>query len=161
MANVHEFRATSIDGKPVELSAYAGKVLLVVNVASKCGLTPHYTGLQRLQDKYAERGFTVLGFPCNQFMGQEPGTDAEIKAFCESTYAVSFPLFSKVEVNGPGRDPLYGHLSTSATKPAGPGEIKWNFEKFLVDRQGQVAARYEPPTDPEDPDLVAKLESLL
>ncbi|MDD9940035.1 MAG: glutathione peroxidase [Myxococcales bacterium] len=161
MANLHDFQAKTIDGQDASLSDYSGKALLVVNVASKCGLTPHYAGLQKLQDRYADRGFSVLGFPCNQFAGQEPGTEAEIKTFCESTYAVTFPLFAKIDVNGADRHPLYGYLTEQPTEPAGPGDIKWNFEKFLVDGTGAVRARFAPPTEPDDPALVQALEALL
>jgi len=161
MANLHDFEATDIDGKPVPLSDYAGKALLIVNVASKCGLTPHYEGLERLQRRYAPKGFSVLGFPCNQFLQQEPGSEAEIKGFCQSTYDVTFPLFSKLEVNGAGRHPLFGYLTSVPAEPAGSGDIKWNFEKFVVDGGGQVRARFAPPTEPEDPALVAAIENAL
>ena len=140
---------------------YKGKALLVVNVASKCGLTPQYEGLQQLYERYRERGLEVLGFPCNQFMGQEPGSEAEIQQFCSTRYNVDFPMFSKIEVNGDGRHALYSWLVSRATEPAGPGDIQWNFEKFLVDRAGEVVARFEPKTEPGAPELVEALERVL
>ena len=135
--------------------------MLVVNVASKCGLTPQYAGLQKIHDAYRAKGFSVLGFPCNQFAGQEPGTEAEIQDFCETRYDVRFPLSAKVEVNGPGRDPLYAWLTSQASAPDGPGDIQWNFAKFVVDRDGRVAARFAPQTPPEDPALCAAIEGAL
>lgn len=161
MEKLHDLSATTIDGEPQQLSTHAGKVLLIVNVASKCGLTGQYLGLTELQQRFGERGFTVLGFPCNQFMGQEPGTEAEIKAFCQSTYDVNFPMFAKIEVNGDQRHPLYAHLTAQATQPAGPGDIQWNFEKFLVGRDGEVLARFSPKTAPEAPEVVAAIEKAL
>lgn len=161
MSDFHSFRMRRADGADCALSEYAGKVCLVVNVASRCGLTPQYEGLQRLQDRYEERGFTVLAFPCNQFMGQEPGSDAEIAAFCEREYGVTFPVFSKLEVNGDGRAPLYAWLCEQATRPDGPGKIQWNFAKFLIDRDGRVAARFAPQIEPEAADLRAAIEAAL
>ena len=148
-----------IDGKDTSLKAYKGKVLLIVNVASKCGLTPQYKALEELQEKYKDKGFTVLGFPCNQFGSQEPGTNKEIKEFCSSTYNVSFPMFDKLEVNGPSRHPLYVALA-GKDSPA-PGDIKWNFTKFLVGRDGKIIKRFEPRTTPESPEVVQAIEAAL
>jgi glutathione peroxidase len=159
MTTLHEFRLTDIDGEPRSLDEYRGKVVLVVNVASKCGLTPHYEGLQKLHASHAARGFSVLGFPCNQFAGQEPGSDADVKEFACSRYGVEFPLFSKLEVNGAGRAPLYAWLTAEPTQPHGPGDIQWNFEKFLVGRDGRVLARYGPRTTPEE--LAADVDAAL
>ena len=151
----------SLDGKDVELSKYKGKVVLVVNVASECGLTGQYKPLQRLHDKYKDEGFVVLGFPCNQFGKQEPGSEQEIKAFCRAKYDVSFDMFSKVDVNGDRRCGLYQLLTSAATKPQGPGDISWNFEKFLINRQGEVIARFAPKTSPTDEGLIQALETAL
>ncbi len=161
MAGFHDFRVNDIDGDERSLGDYRGRVCLVVNVASKCGLTPQYAGLQQLYERYRERGLTVLGFPCNQFAGQEPGTDAEVKSFCATRYGVGFPLFSKLEVNGAGRAPVYAWLTSQATQPDGPGDIKWNFAKFLVDGEGRAVARFAPQTAPEAPELVAAIEKAL
>jgi glutathione peroxidase len=161
MSTLHDFQVRSIDGAARSLADLRGKVVLVVNVASQCGLTPQYEGLENLQKKYADKGFTVLGFPCNQFAGQEPGSEAEIHTFCSTTYGVTFPLAAKVEVNGEGRDPLYAWLASSDTRPDGAGDIKWNFAKFLVGRDGAVVGRYSPMVTPEDPDLVAAIEAAL
>jgi glutathione peroxidase len=150
-----------LDGKPSSLAEYRGKALLLVNVASKCGLTPQYTGLEKLQDEYSARGFTVLGFPCNQFGGQEPGTAAEIQAFCSLTYGVSFPLFEKVEVNGSGRHPIYAALTAIPDSTGTAGDVQWNFEKFVVSADGSGIARFRPRTDPYDPDLIAAIEAAL
>ncbi|KAB2813185.1 glutathione peroxidase [Pimelobacter simplex] len=147
MTNLHDFAATGIDGQEIDLSAYDGSVVLVVNTASKCGFTPQYQGLQELHDTYGERGFTVLGFPCDQFAHQEPGTDDEIAAFCERNYGVSFPMFAKVEVNGKGAHPLYRWLKDQKGGLLG-GAIKWNFTKFLIGRDGTVLDRYAPTTEP-------------
>src|SRR6202795_4103508 len=138
----YDFSAKTIDGGEQSLGEYAGKALLVVNVASQCGLTPHYAGLQELYESFRDRGLVVLGFPCNQFGGQEPGTESEIKTFCETRFGVTFPLFGKIDVNGPERDPLYGFLPAEPTTPDGPGDIRWNFAKFLIDRSGNVVARF-------------------
>jgi glutathione peroxidase len=151
--------ARRIDGTERDLSEYRGQVLLIVNVASRCGFTPQYTGLQALYDKYRERGFAVLGFPCNQFGAQEPGTEQQIGAFCSSTYDVSFPLFAKVEVNGENSHPLYRHLKSAAPGLLGTEAIKWNFTKFLVDRQGNVVTRFAPKDAPAD--LDADIAALL
>lgn len=157
----HEFSHTTIDGAEQSLSAYAGKAMLIVNVASQCGLTPHYEGMQKLWETYGERGFVVLGFPCNQFGRQEPGTEGQIKTFCETQFGVTFPMFAKLEVNGPGRHPLYSWLTSQATKPDGSGDIKWNFAKFLVGPDGDVIARFAPTVSPTDPALVAAIEAAL
>ncbi|MCD0448585.1 glutathione peroxidase [Actinocorallia sp. API 0066] len=150
----------SLQGGPAELGRYQGKAVLVVNVASKCGLTPQYAGLEELQKKYAERGFTVLGVPCNQFLGQEPGTAEEIATFCSTSYGVTFPLTEKVEVNGPGRHPLYTALVDVADATGHTGDIRWNFEKFLIAPDGAVT-RFSPQVEPDDDALVAAIEAAL
>ncbi len=147
MTSLASFTATAIDGSPVELSDYSDSVVLVVNTASQCGLTPQYSGLQRLQDEYADQGFTVLGFPCDQFGSQEPGSDDEIATFCESSFGVSFPMFAKVDVNGDDAHPLFAWLRNEKGGLLG-SRIKWNFTKFLVGRDGEVIGRYAPTTDP-------------
>ncbi|WP_320780196.1 glutathione peroxidase [Streptomyces sp. CRN 30] len=151
----------ALQGGPADLQQYAGQVVLVVNVASKCGLTPQYAGLERLQERYAERGFTVLGVPCNQFMGQEPGSAGEIAEFCSATYGVTFPMTEKVEVNGEGRHPLYRRLTGFADAEGHSGDIRWNFEKFLIGRDGEVVARFSPQTEPEAAEVVAAVEERL
>jgi glutathione peroxidase len=161
MANAHEFTVTTIDGTSKALKDFAGQALLVVNVASQCGLTPQYAGLQALHDQYKGRGFAVLGFPCNQFGGQEPGTEGQIKTFCETTFGVTFPLFAKLEVNGAGRHPLYAYLTAEATQPDGPGDIQWNFAKFLIGRDGAVIARFSPTDTPQSPEITAAVEKAL
>jgi len=161
MATLHDFSATTIDGGERSLRDYAGKVALVVNVASQCGLTPHYGGLEELYRGFKERGLVVLGFPCNQFGNQEPGTEKEIRTFCETRYGVTFPMFQKIEVNGPRRHPLYAFLTSARSAPDGPGDIQWNFAKFLVDRSGNVAARFSPSTPPVSEDIVGAVERLL
>ncbi|WP_409269551.1 glutathione peroxidase [Massilia sp. BHUDP2] len=148
--NVFDFSATTLDGKPMDLSAYRGKVLLVVNTASACGFTPQYKGLEELHRQYGERGLVVMGFPCNQFGKQEPGTEAEIGAFCEKNYGVSFPMFAKVDVNGDGAHPLFKHLKGEKPGVLGTEAIKWNFTKFLVGRDGEVVKRYAPQTAPSE-----------
>jgi glutathione peroxidase len=158
---VHDFKAKTIDGKEQSLAEYSGKVLLVVNVASQCGLTPHYAGLQELYENFRDRGLVVLGFPCNQFGAQEPGSEAEIKTFCETRYGVDFPMFAKIEVNGSNRHPLYEYLTKQSTQPDGAGDIQWNFAKFLVDRSGQVTARFAPPTAPVSEEIVGAIEKAL
>ncbi len=150
MPTLHDYSATTIDGKDQSLSDYKGKVLLVVNVASACGFTPHYTGMEALQKKYGGRGFAVLGFPCNQFGAQEPGEEAEIARFCETTYGVTFPMFAKIDVNGDHTHPLYQHLKASAPGLLGTEAIKWNFTKFLVGKDGATIRRYAPNVDPGD-----------
>lgn len=150
-----------LDGTADALGALNGKVVMVVNVASKCGLTPQYEQLEQLQKTYADRGFTVLGVPCNQFMGQEPGTPDEIATFCSSTYGVTFPLTEKIEVNGEGRHRLYEELTVHADAEGVDGDIRWNFEKFLVDRAGTVVARFHPKTSPDAPEVIAAIEAAL
>ena len=159
MATIHDFSARAIDGAERSLADFRGKVLLIVNVASRCGFTPQYTGLEALQRRYAERGFAVLGFPCDQFGHQEPGDEAQIREFCSLTYDVTFPMFAKIEVNGAGAHPLYEHLKSSAPGVLGTEGIKWNFTKFLVDREGRVVRRYAPTDKPES--LAADIEKLL
>jgi glutathione peroxidase len=157
--SIYSFSATSLEGKPVNLSDYKDKVLLIVNTASQCGFTPQYQGLQSLYDKYASQGFAVLGFPCNQFGQQEPGAAPEIQSFCETRYGVTFPLFEKIEVNGPQAHPLFKYLTQAVPGILGTEAIKWNFTKFLVDRQGKAIKRYPSLTKPED--LAKEIESLL
>jgi len=151
----------TIDGKSVDLADYQGKVVLIVNVASACGLTPQYAGLQSLYEKYSDKGLVVLGFPCNQFGGQEPGSELQIQEFCSSKYKVTFPMFSKVEVNGSGAAPLYQFLTAQETKPVGSGKISWNFEKFLIGPDGKLINRFSPRTTPDDAELVKAIESAL
>ncbi|MEV0322926.1 glutathione peroxidase [Streptomyces sp. NPDC050658] len=151
----------ALQGGPANLAQYQGKAVLIVNVASKCGLTPQYTGLERLHAQYADRGFTVLGVPCNQFMGQEPGTSEEIAEFCSATYGVTFPLTEKVDVNGDARHPLYENLVGAADAEGHSGDIRWNFEKFVIDANGSVAARFSPQTEPDAAELVAAIEKVL
>ena len=150
MTTAFDFSAQAIDGSPQSLDAYRGKVLLVVNTASKCGFTPQYEGLEQLWRDYRDRDLVVLGFPCDQFGHQEPGDADEIRNFCSLTYDVSFPMFAKIEVNGPGAHPLFQHLTQEAPGLLGSKAIKWNFTKFLVDRNGRVLDRYAPTTKPED-----------
>ncbi|MER6979601.1 glutathione peroxidase [Streptomyces carpinensis] len=151
----------ALQGGPANLGQYAGQAVLIVNVASKCGLTPQYAGLERLHERYAGRGFTVLGVPCNQFMGQEPGSPEEIAEFCSATYGVTFPMTEKVEVNGDARHPLYARLTGFADGDGHSGDIRWNFEKFLIGRDGQVVARFSPQTEPDAAELVAAVEAQL
>ena len=155
------FKATTIDGQTVDLEDYEGKVVVVVNVASECGLTPQYAGLQAMYDQYKDKGFVVLAFPCNQFGSQEPGTEAEIKQFCSSKYHVNFPMFSKVDVNGEQAAPIYKYLTGKDLQPVGTGKISWNFEKFLIDRKGNVIGRFSPRTTPKDADFVKAIEAEL
>jgi len=159
MTAITDFHVKAANGADADLSAYAGKVLLVVNVASKCGFTPQYAGLEALHRKYADRGFEVLGFPCNQFGAQEPGDATEIANFCSLTYDVTFPVFAKIDVNGPGADPLYAELKKQAPGFLGTEGIKWNFTKFLIGKDGKVVERYGPTTKPED--IAADIEKLL
>ena len=161
MTTAHEFKHKTIDGQEQALSAYRGKAMLIVNVASRCGLTPQYTALEDLYRGMKDRGLVVLGFPCNQFGAQEPGTEADIKQFCSTKYDVTFPMFSKLEVNGPSRHPLYAWLTGQTTAPDGAGDVKWNFAKFLIDKQGNIAARFSPTTSPTAPDLVEAIERTL
>lgn len=149
MSTLHDFSARRLGGGPQQLSDYAGKVVLVVNVASKCGLTPQYAGLEALYRDLQAKGLEILGFPCNQFAGQEPGSDAEIAQFCSLTYDVSFPMFGKVDVNGPHTDPIYAWLKSQAANEDGSRDVSWNFAKFLVGRDGAVIARFAPGTEPE------------
>jgi glutathione peroxidase len=151
----------TLSGEDTTLGEHKGNALLIVNVASKCGLTPQYTGLQKLYDEYKDRGFEVLGFPCNQFLGQEPGTAEEIAEFCSTNYHVTFPLFEKIEVNGDGKHPIYAELEQTADGSGHTGDIRWNFEKFLVAPSGEVVARFAPQTEPEDPAVVSAIEANL
>ena len=155
------FKAKNIDGETVDLEDYEGNVVLVVNVASKCGLTPQYAQLQSLYEEYEKKGFVVLGFPCNQFLSQEPGTEADIKQFCSTKYNVSFPMFSKVDVNGDDAAPIYKYLTSKDVEPKGKGSVSWNFEKFLIDREGNLINRFEPRTKPDDPAIVKAIEAEL
>lgn len=155
------FKVQSLEGKEVDLAQYQGKVVLVVNVASKCGLTPQYKALEALYDKYKGQGLVILGFPCNQFRGQEPGTAVEIRKFCTSKYNVTFPLMAKIEVNGAGTCDLYKYLKALDAKPKGAGEITWNFEKFVISREGEVVARFQPRTPPDAAEVISALESEL
>ena len=157
--NAYDFNATALDGQPVDLQRYRGKALLIVNTASACGFTPQYQGLEALQRRYADEGLVVLGFPCNQFGHQEPGDEAAIGAFCEKNYGVTFPMFAKVDVNGDDAHPLFRFLKGEAPGVLGTEAIKWNFTKFLVDRDGAVVKRYAPATKPED--LKGDIEKLL
>ena len=159
MTTLYDFTAKSIDGTEVSLEAYRGQVTLVVNTASKCGFTPQFKGLEALYASYKERGFSVLGFPCNQFMHQDPGSDAEISSFCEMNYGVTFPMFGKVDVNGETAHPLFKYLASEAPGLLGSKKIKWNFTKFLVDRQGRVLRRYAPTTEPAQ--IASDIEALL
>lgn len=159
--DVLDHKVKSIDGKEINLEDYKGKVLLVVNVASKCGLTPQYEALQALNEKYHDKGLDVLGFPCNQFGKQEPGKESEIKEFCTETYKVTFDMFSKIDVKGENADPLYKQLTSTDTKPTGAGEISWNFEKFLIGKDGKVVARFSPKTKPDDADVIKAIEAEL
>jgi glutathione peroxidase len=157
--NLYDIEVTDIQGRPRRMSEFAGSALLVVNVASQCGFTPQYEGLQQLSRRYADRGLQVLGFPCDQFGHQEPGDEAQILGFCTGRFGVTFPMFAKVEVNGAGAHPLYRHLKKEAPGVLGTEAIKWNFTKFLVDPAGQVVARYAPSTTPQS--LAADIEAVL
>jgi glutathione peroxidase len=158
---LYDSKINTLEGSPADLSEFQGKALLVVNVASKCGLTPQYEGLQKLHDEYAARGFEVLGFPSNQFMGQEPGTAEEIREFCDTNYHVTFPIFEKIDVNGDQQHPIYAELEQTADADGEAGDVKWNFEKFLVAPDGSVVGRFRPQVTPEDPALVAAIEAQL
>jgi len=160
-SRVYDFTLNSIDGRPAPLSAYQGKVLLLVNVASKCGFTPQYKALEALYEKYKDKGLIVVGFPANNFMSQEPGTDQEIKTFCSRTYNVTFPMYSKISVKGDDKAALYQFLTDKGANPGTGGEIKWNFTKFLVARDGKVIARFEPAVKPDSPEVVAAIEKAL
>ena len=159
MSTVHDFEMTAIDNGAMPLSTFKGDVLLLVNVASKCGLTPQYAGLQQLHEQFSARGFKVIGLPCNQFGGQEPGSEAEIAEFCQANYSVSFPMTAKIDVNGEGRDGLYDYLAGNSANF--PGDITWNFEKFLIGKSGEVLQRFGPKTAPDDEGLVGAIEEAL
>ncbi len=159
--SIYDPEIRSLDGAPASLGDFKGKALLIVNVASKCGLTPQYEGLERLQATYQDRGFSVLGFPCNQFGEQEPGSPEEIATFCSTTYGVTFPMFEKVEVNGDGRHPIYEELVTHPDADGDAGDIQWNFEKFLVAPTGEIVQRFRPMVDPEAPEVVDAIEANL
>jgi glutathione peroxidase len=159
--SIYDHDVQALDGRPADLHDQEDRAALIVNVASKCGLTPQYEGLEKIHERYADRGFTVLGFPCNQFMGQEPGTPEEIATFCSTTYGVTFPMFDKLDVNGPGRHPLYEELTTTPDAEGAAGDIQWNFEKFLLSATGDVVARFRPLTTPDDPELVGAVEAQL
>ena len=156
---IHDITVKDINGKDSSLKPYKGKVLLIVNVASKCGLTPQYKALEAIHEKYKDKGFSVLGFPCNQFAGQEPGTNEEIKQFCSTKYNVTFPLFDKVDVNGANRHALY--VALAGKDSPFPGDIKWNFGKFLIGRDGQIIKRFEPRTTPDSPEVTTAIEAAL
>ncbi|HXP21187.1 MAG TPA: glutathione peroxidase [Streptosporangiaceae bacterium] len=158
---VHDIEVQTLAGAPAKLGDFAGSCMLVVNVASKCGLTPQYEGLQRLYDRFSGRGFTVAGFPCNQFGAQEPGTPEEISEFCSVNYGVTFPMFGKIDVNGPDRHPLYAELTAVPDAKGKAGDIQWNFEKFLIGPDGEIIGRFRPQTDPESPELVEAIEASL
>jgi glutathione peroxidase len=158
---IYNFKPAAIDGKPAPLAAWKGKVMLLVNVASKCGYTPQYKGLEAVYEQYKDQGLVIVGFPANNFGGQEPGTNDEIQTFCSRTYNVSFPMMSKISVKGDDQDPLYHFLTGGAANPAVAGDIKWNFTKFLVDRDGKVVARFEPAVTPDSPEVKAAIEKTL
>lgn len=158
---LYESEICTLDGDPLPLSSFKGQTVLMVNVASKCGLTPQYSALERVYERFKDRGFSVLGFPCNQFGSQEPGTPEEIASFCETKYQVTFPLTEKIEVNGVNRHPIYQELVLQVDSEGKAGDITWNFEKFLVGPDGSVAARFRPMTAPDDPELIASIERLL
>jgi glutathione peroxidase len=155
------FKMKSLDGKEVDLGKYHGQVLMIVNVASRCGFTPQYKQLQALHEKHGKEGLVIVGFPCNQFKQQEPGSAEEIRQFCTVNYGVTFPLFAKIEVNGDGACELYKYLTAQDTKPKGAGKISWNFEKFVIGRNGEVAARFAPQTKPDAPEVVKVIEAEL
>jgi glutathione peroxidase len=159
--SILEIPVATLDGRPSTLGAHEGKAMLVVNVASKCGLTPQYTKLEEVQKRYGAAGFTVLGVPCNQFKGQEPGTAEEIQEFCSATYGVTFPLLEKINVNDPDRHPLYAELTQTPDAAGEAGDVQWNFEKFLVASDGRVVARFRPPVEPDAPEVIAAIEDLL
>jgi glutathione peroxidase len=159
--SIFEHPISTLQGDGAALEGHRGEALLLVNVASKCGLTPQYEGLEALHERYADRGFSVLGFPCNQFLGQEPGTNEEIAEFCSTTYGVTFPLFDKIDVNGPERHPLYAELTEKEDAEGKAGDVTWNFEKFLVSPEGEVVARFRPQVTPDDAELVQAVEASL
>jgi len=160
-SSVYEFTMNSIDGQPLPLSNYKGKVLLIVNVASFCGFTPQYEQLEAVYEKYKDQGLVIAGFPANNFGAQEPGTNEEIKTFCSRKYNVKFPIYSKISVKGDDKAPLYRYLTDSAANPKTGGEIKWNFTKFLIDRNGQIIARFESPVKPDSPEVISAIEKAL
>ncbi len=159
--SLHEHSIASLEGEPLDLGSLRGKAVLVVNVASRCGFTPQYEGLQRVQERFSERGFTVLGFPCNQFLEQEPGTPEEIREFCTTNFGVTFPLSEKIDVNGPDRHPIFEELTHAADSGGEAGDVLWNFEKFLVSREGEPVVRFRTAVDPEDPELLEAIEAAL
>ena len=159
--SIYEQQINTLEGSPAELSQYAGKATLVVNVASKCGLTPQYEALEKLYEEYRDRGLVVIGFPCNQFMGQEPGTAEEIREFCDTNYHVTFPITEKIDVNGAQQHPVYAELTQTADADGEAGDVKWNFEKFLVAPDGTVAARFRPQVTPDDPAVISAIEANL
>jgi glutathione peroxidase len=160
-SSVYDYTLKSIDGQPTPLSSFRGKVVLLVNVASRCGYTPQYTGLESLYEKHKDEGFVIVGVPANNFMSQEPGTNEEIKTFCKSKYDVKFPMMAKVSVKGSDQAPLYQYLTSKEQNPKTGGDIKWNFTKFLIDRNGQVIARFEPAVTPADPALTSAVQAAL
>jgi glutathione peroxidase len=160
-SGVLDFTLNSIDGKPAPLAEYRGKVLLIVNVASQCGYTPQYAGLEKIYEKYKEQGFVILGFPANNFGAQEPGTNEEIKTFCRTKYQVTFPMYAKVSVGGADATPLYQFLTDKKSHPTTGGAIQWNFTKFLIDRHGNVIARFEPGVEPDSADMTGAIEKAL
>ena len=161
MKSIYDFKVADIDGNDVNLADYKGKVLLIVNVASKCGFTPQYKGLQKLYSQYKDKGFEILAFPSNDFMGQEPGTNEQIKTFCQLNYQVSFPLFSKISVKGKNIHPLYRFLTEKSTNPKFAGGITWNFNKFLIDRKGNIINRFDSKTEPQNPEVIKAIEEAL
>lgn len=161
VSSLYDFKMKNIDGSEVKLDAYKGKVVMIVNTASKCGLTPQYEGLQAIYDKYKDKNFVILGFPSNNFMGQEPGTDTEIKEFCTLKYKVSFPMFSKISVKGTDQHPLYTYLTNEKSNPGFSGDISWNFEKFLIGKDGKTLARFSPSTKPDDAKIIEAIEKAL
>ncbi len=158
---IYDFPLKTIDGLPKKLADYQGKAVLIVNVASKCGLTPQYRGLEELQETYGKKGFSVLGFPANEFGAQEPGSNDEIKDFCTTNYGVTFDMFAKVKVKGPGIDPLFDYLTSEKTNPRFAGEIRWNFNKFLLGKNGEILARFEPKVEPMSPEVRQAVEAAL
>jgi len=158
---VYDIPLKTLAGDRTSLADHRGEALLIVNVASECGLTPQYAGLEELQQTYGPRGFSVIGFPCNQFGGQEPGSAQEIRTFCESHYRVTFPLMEKIEVNGPGRHPLYAELTAVPDKSGAAGDVQWNFEKFVVSADGARVVRFRPRTQPDAPEVIAAIEAAL
>ena len=159
--SIFDFTMNDIDGNPVKLEIYKGKVILLVNVASKCGLTPQYKGLQKLYADYKENSFVILGFPANNFLRQEPGSDKEIKSFCSLNFGVEFPMFSKISVKGKKQHPLYKFLTSKNTNPESPGKIRWNFEKFIFDKQGKLVGRFHPKVKPQDKKILSLIDKLI